>query len=122
MSLSTPILTVTCCACALPHASAAPSAATANRRFIAFLRGSRRRRRAVFRRRRLSWARAPADLTSPADQRASPILERTECFPRRDSSAQLVEVAGIFRLGRRLHLEQVGRLDLAAVGADRARA
>src|ERR1700704_5108807 len=38
MSLNTPIFTVTC-ACAVPHASAALTAARPNRRFIAFLLG-----------------------------------------------------------------------------------
>src|SRR6267378_504529 len=34
MSLITPILTVTCCACAVPHSNAAVSAARLKRRFI----------------------------------------------------------------------------------------
>jgi hypothetical protein len=38
MSLNTPIFTVTC-ACAVPHASAALTAARPNRCFIAFLLG-----------------------------------------------------------------------------------
>jgi hypothetical protein len=38
MSLNTPIFTVTC-ACAVPHASAALTAARPNSRFIAFLLG-----------------------------------------------------------------------------------
>src|SRR5262249_14341394 len=59
---------------------------------------------------------------SPAYQRAVAVLERTEGLVGRNGGAQLVEVARIFRLRRLLHLEQVGRVQLAAVGADRARA
>src|ERR1700722_5436179 len=99
MSLNTPIFTVTCCACALPHASAALNAARPNRRFITYLLGLRL---------------IGGKTTSPAHQRAVAVLERTESFIRRNGGAQLVEVAGIFRLLRLLHLEQIGGMELAA--------
>src|SRR5664280_1649936 len=57
---------------------------------------------------------------SAACQRTVAVLERTERFIRRDSGAQFVEVAGIFGFCRRLHLEQISRMQLAAVGADGA--
>src|SRR5262249_35284835 len=106
MSLSTPIFTVTCCACAVPHARAALNTARPNSRFIAISS--------------LVSVRSGKRGRSPADQRAVAVLERTEGFVRRNRSAQLVEVAGIFRLTGLLHLEQIGRVQLAAVGADRA--
>src|SRR5512144_164586 len=55
-----------------------------------------------------------------ADQRAVAFLERPEGFIRRDRSADVVEVAGIFRFRRRFHLEQISRMHFAAVGADTA--
>src|ERR1700731_107704 len=54
------------------------------------------------------------------DQRAMAVLERPERLVGRNGGQQLVEVARILRFRRRLHLEQIGRVDLAAVGADRA--
>src|ERR1051325_7231667 len=59
-------------------------------------------------------------LASAAHQRAVAVLERTERFIRRNGRAQVIEVARILRLGWLLHLEQIGRVDLAAVGADGA--
>src|ERR1700733_8799713 len=56
----------------------------------------------------------------PVDQRAIAILERSECFVRRDSRTQFVIVAGIFRFFGLLHLEQIRVVQLAAVGAYRA--
>ena len=50
----------------------------------------------------------------------SPSVHRPEGLVGRDRGADLVVVARALRLGRLLHLEQVGRVDLAAVGADRA--
>ena len=54
------------------------------------------------------------------DHRTAAVLQRTESLIRWNGGAQLVVVAGIFRLFRRLDLEQIGRVDLAAVGADLA--
>src|SRR3954468_17183335 len=54
MSVNTPIFTVTC-ACAVPHASAALTAARPNRRFIAFLLVFRRSPAPVY-----SFRRRPA--------------------------------------------------------------
>src|SRR5215813_7496429 len=105
MSLSTPIFTVTCCAYALPHARAALNAARPNRRLITSSMV------------RVRWG---ISKTSPAHQRAVAVLERTKGFVGRNGGAQLVEVAGVFRLLRLLHLEQIGGVQLAAVGADRA--
>src|SRR5450759_2793367 len=55
-----------------------------------------------------------------AHQRAVAFLERPEGLFRRNGSAGLIEVAGIFRLFRLLYLEQIGRVDDATIGADRA--
>src|SRR3989440_9171183 len=53
-------------------------------------------------------------------QRALAVLQGTECFGRRDGGADMIEVARILRLFRLLHLEQIGIVDLAAIGADGA--
>ena len=52
--------------------------------------------------------------------RADALLERDEGFRRRDGGDEVVIVPRILRVRRLLHLEQIGRVDLAAVGADRA--
>src|SRR5258707_13087959 len=57
---------------------------------------------------------------STADQRAVAFLERTEGLRRRDGRFDVVEVARILGVGRLLHFEQIGVVDLAAVGADLA--
>lgn len=53
-------------------------------------------------------------------QRAIAGFERLGRVFRRDGGDQLVVVPGIFRLFRLFHLEQIGRNDAAAVGAQRA--
>src|SRR5262245_30381807 len=53
-----------------------------------------------------------------ADQRAAALVHRTERLVRRDGGTQLVEVPRALRLVRLLHLEEIHRMDLAAVGAD----
>src|SRR5262245_63206660 len=57
---------------------------------------------------------------SAADEQTPTILQRAECLGGRNSSAQVVEVARIFRLGQVLHLEQIGVMELAAIETDRA--
>ena len=52
-------------------------------------------------------------------QRAVALVERAEGLLGRDRRADLVVVPRRLRLGRLLDLEQVGGVDLAAVGADR---
>src|ERR1039457_984880 len=103
MSLSTPILTLTCWALAVPQASAAASTASPK----VFLM-------CAF----LLVVMDSFDLA--AHQRAVAFLDRPEGLVRRNGSAGLIEVAGIFRLFRLLHLEQIGRMDDAAVGAHAA--
>src|SRR5450755_2470175 len=103
MSVSTPILTLTCWALAVPQASAAASTASPK----------------VF----LMCAFLLVVLDSfslAAHQRAVAFVERSEGLVRRNGSAGLIEVAGIFRLFRLLHFEQIGRVDDAAVGAHAA--
>src|ERR1019366_933415 len=103
MSLTRPILTLTCWALAPPQASAAASAASPKVFFMsAFL---------LVVLDRFSLA---------AHQRAVAFLERPEGLVRRNGSAGLIEVAGIFRLFRLLYLEQIGRVNDATIGADRA--
>src|SRR5437660_6923081 len=53
-------------------------------------------------------------------QRALAILQRAERLIGRDRRAHLVIVPGSLRLRRLFHLDQVRRMDLAAVGADAA--
>src|ERR1039458_4892586 len=103
MSLSTPILRLTCWALAPTQASAAASAASPK---VFFMSAS-----VLVVLDRFSLA---------AHQRAVAFLERPEGLVRRNGSAGLIEVAGIFRLFRLLHLEQIGRVDDAAIGADAA--
>src|SRR3974390_1834932 len=57
---------------------------------------------------------------SAAHQRTVAILERPGGFVRRNRGAQLVEVTGILRVRRRLHLEQIGRVYFASIDADDA--
>ena len=52
------------------------------------------------------------------DERAAAVLHRTESLRRRGRRDGLVIVPRTFRLVRRLDAEQVGIVDLAAVGAD----
>src|SRR5689334_11300577 len=53
---------------------------------------------------------------SAAHQRAASVLERTERLVRRNGGAQVIEVARMLRLGGLFHLEQIGRVNDAAVG------
>src|SRR6185437_6542614 len=55
---------------------------------------------------------------SAAHQRAFAFVQRTEGFVCRNSGAELVEIAGIFRFRWFLHFEQVGRMNDTAVGAN----
>src|SRR5262245_46546655 len=52
--------------------------------------------------------------TSAADQRAAALFQRAERLVGRNGGAQVVEVAGVLRLGRLLHLVEIGVVDLAA--------
>src|SRR5215218_7999633 len=58
--------------------------------------------------------------TLASRERAAAILQRAEGFSRRDGRLHVIEVAGVLRFRRLLHFEQIGVVDLAAVGADRA--
>src|SRR3954454_25220415 len=116
MSVRTPILMVVCCASAVPHISAVASAAAASVFLImlfpllSLLVSERQRGEPLAR---------PFLKSLAAHQRAARVLQRTECFRRRDRLNELVEVAGILRLGGLLHLEQIGVVNLAAVRLDR---
>src|SRR5215217_8946970 len=66
------------------------------------------------------WGRGTRRVRSPAHQRASAVLQRPKSFRRRDRGTEIVEVARIFGLRGLLGLEQVGIVNLAAVGADGA--
>src|SRR5664280_202257 len=103
MSVSTPILTLICWALAVPQASAAASA-TSPKVFLicAFL------------------LVVLDSFSLAAHQRAVAFVERSEGLVRRNGSAGLIEVAGIFRLFRLLHFEQIGGMDDAAIGAHAA--
>src|SRR5580698_395468 len=46
------------------------------------------------------------------------VFERTECFLRWNGAAQFVDVTRIFRFLGSFHLEQISRVNLAAVSAD----
>src|SRR6266571_2361115 len=69
-------------------------------------------------------ALAPAAQRSWTDasfhERALAILQRAEGLIRGDRRADLVIVPGTFRLGGLFRLEQICRMDLAAVGANHA--
>src|ERR1700675_4969278 len=54
------------------------------------------------------------------DHRADALLERDKSLIRRNGGDELVIIPRIFRLRWLFHLEQIGRVNLAAVGADRA--
>src|SRR5438445_8140491 len=99
MSVSTPIFTVICWACAGAQARAAPTAAMLKSFFIRVLL--------------LSLL-----VRSAAHQWAAAVLQWAEGFLRRNGRAGLVEVAEILGLRRLLDLEQIGRMQLAAVGTD----
>src|SRR5579862_8032576 len=147
MSLSTPSLTVMSSACAaLVSAAAAAKANVAislmtslpdcglkARISCSFYSKLQDRRAAaapwsLVWQRRSSLTRKPANSPLPAgrqgrlvsvgDERTVAVLERPEGFFRRDSGTQDVVVARIFGLFGLLDLEQIGRVDLAAVDAD----
>src|SRR5262245_33618544 len=59
-------------------------------------------------------------LGSALHQRAAAFGQRAEGFVRRNGGAELVVVPRSLRLRRLLDLEQIHRVDLAAVGAHRA--
>src|SRR5688572_12051210 len=54
------------------------------------------------------------------DERAASLGQRTERLLRGDRRADLVVVPRTLRLRRLLHLDEISRVDLASVGADRA--
>src|SRR6187551_3373163 len=112
MSLITPILTLICCAWPDPEPTArmAATAAQLAKRFIYFLLLTGCPCRAC---------RGKGE-TLAAHQRATALLDRTKRLVRRNGGADLVEVTGIFGFRRLLHLEQIGRMHLASIGADGA--
>src|SRR5665647_1367304 len=52
------------------------------------------------------------------DQRANALLQRDKCLLRRNGGDELVVIPRIFRFRRLLHLEQIGRVNLSAVGIE----
>src|SRR5579862_814454 len=61
-----------------------------------------------------------ACLLRSADQRTITVLQRAERFVRRNRGALSVIVTRIFGLFGLLHFEEIGGMNLAAIGADRA--
>src|SRR4051812_40292907 len=57
-------------------------------------------------------------LQLPTHQRTAAVLERTEGLRGRNGRKRLVEVTRILGLFGLLHLEEIRRMDLAAIGAD----
>src|SRR5262245_5441835 len=101
MSLSTPIFTLTCWALAPPQARAAASAASPKVLLI-------------------SGPPLCFEFGLAADERTIAFLQRTKSFIGGNCRAQFVEVTRILRLLGLLDFEEVGRMQLAAVGADRS--
>ena len=58
--------------------------------------------------------------SSAAHHRAVAILHRPEGLVGRNGGTQIVKIAGILALLRLLHLERLGRMNFAAIGANTA--